>query len=360
MKATQQLHNLGQSIWLDNITRQLLSSGTLSQYIQELSVTGLTSNPSIFDNAISKSSDYDEAIQKKVKEGKSGEGLFFELAIEDLRQAADLFLSIYHETNGVDGFVSLEVSPELANNTAKTVAAAKHLHKLADRPNLFIKIPGTPEGLPAIEESIFSGIPVNVTLLFSRKQYEAAAEAYLRGIERRIEAGLNPDVASVGSVFISRWDVKIKDTSHKELVNKLGIAVGNDIYLAYQTFLASSRVQRVLNGGGRFQRLLWASTGVKDPAASDTLYVEKLAAPLTVNTMPEPTLKAVADHGSIGKPMEVDAKSSAAELDTFQVAGFDLSDIAYQLQVEGAASFVKSWNELLKAIDEKSKVLVGA
>ena len=291
MKATQELHELGQSIWLDNITRELLDEGTLDGYIKDISVTGLTSNPSIFNQAIKNSTAYDSAIREKLSEGKSGEELFFEMAIDDLSRAAELFRPLYDRTNGVDGWVSLEVSPLLAYDTGTTIAAAKELHERAACPNLFIKIPGTKEGLPAIEEAIFAGVPVNVTLLFSSEQYLAAAEAYLRGIERRIEAGLNPHVGSVASVFISRWDAAVADSAPAELKNQLGIAIGNQIYKAYRELLNSPRWQRIQNEGARSQRLLWASTGTKDPAASDILYIKALASPFTVNTMPEGTLK---------------------------------------------------------------------
>src|SRR5258706_1120809 len=297
MKATQQLHDRVQSLWLDNITRDLLDSGTLKRYIEELSVTGLTSNPTIFDHAIKNSAAYDAPIRKKLCKGASGEGLFFELALEDLTRAADMFWPIYVRTNGTDGWVSLEVSPLLAHDTASTIAVAKYLHGRAGRPNLFIKIPGTKEGLPAIEEVIAAGIPVNVTLLFSREQYVAAAEAFLRGIERRIAAGLNPHVGSVASVFISRWDTSIVGKVSAKLQNQLGIAIAKRTFKAYRALISSDRWQRVYNFGARPQRLLWASTGTKDPKASDTLYIKALAAPFTVNTMPEATLNAFADHG---------------------------------------------------------------
>src|SRR6186713_2661332 len=293
MKASQQLHNLGQSLWLDNITRDLLDSGTLKRYIDDLSVTGLTSNPTIFDHAIKNSTAYDDAIRKKLTEGKSVEELFFELALEDLTQAADLFRPIYDRTNGVDGWVSLEVSPLLAHDTTGTLAAAKSLYAQAKRPNILIQIPGTTEGLPAIEEAIFAGVPVNVTLLFSREHYLAAAEAFLRGIERRIAAGLSADVASVASLFISRWDVAVASKVPAPLVNKLGIAMGQRSYKAYCDLLQSPRSLRIMNEGGRPQRLLFASTGTKDPKAVDTLYINALAAPCTVNTMPENTLLAL-------------------------------------------------------------------
>ena len=360
MKATQKLHEMGQSLWLDNITRGLLTSGTLRRYIQEFSVTGLTSNPTIFDHAIKNSHDYDDAIRQKLQEGKSGEALFFELALEDLRQAADLLRPIHDLTNGVDGWVSLEVSPLLAHDTSGTLAAAKALHARAGRPNLFIKIPGTKEGLPAIEEAIFAGVPINVTLLFSRAQYVAAAEAYLRGTERRITAGLNPDVGSVASVFVSRWDVAVVDKAPEALRNQLGIAVASRIYKAYLDLLSNPRWQRAYNAGARPQRLLWASTGTKDPKACDTLYIKTLAAPFTVNTMPEGTLEALADHGEIGPVMAADGGDCEKVLDQFASAGIDIDALGTQLQEEGAGSFVKSWNDLLECIASKSKALKAA
>jgi transaldolase len=360
MKATQKLHDLGQSLWLDNIKRDLLTSGTLKRYIDELSVTGLTSNPTIFDHAIKNSSAYDTAIRKKLKEGRSGEGLFFELALEDLTQAADLFLPIWEKTNGVDGWVSLEVSPLLAHDTASTLAAAKELHALAKRPNLFIKIPGTKEGVPAIEEAIFAGVPINVTLLFSREQYVAAAEAFLRGIERRIEAGLKPDVASVASLFISRWDVAVMEKVPESLRDRLGIAIAQRTYKAYRALLDTPRWQRVYNAGARPQRLLWASTGTKDPKASDVLYIKSLAAAFTVNTIPEGTLKALADHGEVGQLMPAHGGNGEAVLAEFGKAGIDVDALAAQLQDEGAKTFVKSWNELLAVIASKSATLAKA
>jgi transaldolase len=360
MKATQALHNLGQSIWLDNITRDLLSSGTLKRYIDEWSVTGLTSNPTIFDHAIKNSTAYDSAIREKLSNGKSGEALFFELALEDITRAAALFRPVHDQTDGVDGWVSLEVSPLLAYDTASSLAAAQSLHTRAAQPNLFIKIPGTKQGLPAIEEAIFAGIPVNVTLLFSREQYQAAAEAYLRGVERRIERGLPPSVGSVASIFISRWDVAVADKVPEALRNQLGIAVAKRAYKAYCRMLASPRWQRALNFGARPQRLLWASTGTKDPKASDTLYVKALAAPLTVNTMPDGTLKALADHGEAGSILSADGGNCEEVLAQFADKGIDVDALAAQLQEEGAASFVKSWNELMDVIGSKSAALKKA
>jgi transaldolase len=357
MKPTQQLHDLGQSLWLDNITRGLLTSGTLRRYIDELSVTGLTSNPSIFDNAIKNSNSYDDAIHRKLKEGQSGEALFFELAIEDLRQAADLFRPIYDRTNGVDGWVSLEVSPILAHDTAGTIAEVKQLHARAERPNLFIKIPGTREGVPAIEESIFAGLPVNVTLLFSREQYVAAAGAYLRGVERRIQAGLNPDVCSVASVFISRWDKATMGKVPEELKDTLGIAVAKQTYKAYRELLDSPRWLRLANAGARPQRLLWASTGTKDPHASDVLYIKALAAPFTVNTIPDATLLAFADHGTLGEPMHADGGDAEEMIARFAQAGIKRDQLAADLQREGAESFIKAWNEMLGSIRSKSLTL---
>jgi transaldolase len=360
MKATQTLHERGQSLWLDNITRDLLESGTLARYINELSVTGLTSNPTIFDHAIKNSSAYDAAIRKKVKEGKSGEELFFELALEDLTRAADLFRPIWDRTRGVDGWVSLEVSPLLAHDTPSTLAAAKALHARAGRPNLLIKIPGTKEGLPAIEEAIFAGIPINVTLLFSSAQYLAAADAFMRGIERRVAAGLQPEIESVASVFISRWDAAIKDRVPAALRNQLGIAIAKRTYKAYRALLGSPRWQRVFNAGARPQRLLWASTGTKDPAASDVLYIKSLAAAFTVNTMPEGTLKALADHGALGEMLPAAGGDCEEVLARFAGAGIDVDALAGQLQDEGAKSFVGSWQELMGVIAEKSAALAKA
>jgi transaldolase len=354
MKATQMLHELGQSLWLDNITRDLLDSGALKRYIDELSVTGLTSNPTIFDHAIKNSTAYDAAIRQKVKEGKAGEPLFFELALEDLTRAADLFRPIWDRTDGVDGWVSLEVSPLLAYDTASTLAAARELHARAGRPNLLIKIPGTKEGLPAIEEAIFSGIPINVTLLFSREQYVAAAEAFIRGIERRIAAGLKPDVGSVASVFISRWDAAVANTVPEPLRNQLGIAIAKRTYKASRDLRASPRWQRAYNAGARPQRPLWASTGTKDPRASDVLYIKSLAAPFTVNTMPEGTLKALADHGELGAILPADGGDCEEVLAQFAKAGVDVDALAAQLQDEGAKSFVKSWSDLMAVLVSKS------
>ena len=357
MKATQLLHNLGQSLWLDNITRDLINTGTLNRYIDELSVTGLTSNPTIFDHAIKNSSSYDAAIRKKLDEGKSGEELFFELALEDLTRAADLFRPVFDRTNGVDGWVSLEVSPLLAHDTASTLAAAKSLHARAGRPNLLIKIPGTKEGIPAIEESIFAGVPINVTLLFSREHYIAAAEAFLRGIERRIDAGLQPNIGSVASVFVSRWDGAVAGKVPAALNNRLGIAVAKRTYKAYRDLLSSPRWERIYNAGARPQRLLWASTGTKEPKAPDVLYVKALAAPFTVNTMPEGTLKALADHGDLSEIMSADGGDCEAVLDEFAAAGIDIDDLAAKLQDDGAKSFVSSWNDLMEVIASKSASL---
>ncbi len=357
MKATQMLHDLGQSIWLDHITRDMLSSGTLNCYIKELSVTGLTSNPTIFNNAVKISSSYDDSIHKKVREGKSGEKLFFEIALEDITQAADAFRPIFDRTNGVDGWVSLEVSPLLANDTASTLAAAKELHPRAGRPNIFIKIPGTKEGLPAIEEAIFAGVPINVTLLFSREQYLAAADAFLRGIERRIDAGLNPQVGSVASLFISRWDVAVAGKIPEELDNRLGIAVSKRTYKAYSDLLISPRWQRAYNFGARPQRLLWASTGTKNPKASDIMYIKGLVSPFTVNTMPENTLKAFADHGELGEILSADGGDCEEVLTKFVKAGIDVDALAARLQAEGVESFAKSWNELMAVINSKIAAL---
>ena len=360
MKATQLLHNLGQSIWLDNITRELLESGTLNRYIQELSVTGLTSNPTIFDHAIKNSNAYDAAIREKLTEGLSGESLFFELALEDLTRAAALFRPIHDRTDSVDGWVSLEVSPLLAYDTTSTLDEAKNLHARAGQSNLFIKIPGTKEGLPAIEEAIFSGVPINVTLLFSREHYISAAEAFLRGVERRIDAGLKPNVGSVASLFVSRWDSAVMGKVPDSLRDRLGIAIAMRTYKAYRDLLASPRWQRVFNAGARPQRLLWASTGTKDPKASDVLYIKALAAPFTVNTMPEGTLKALADHGELGTILPADGGDCEQVLAQFAKAGIDVDALAARLQEEGAKSFVKSWNDLMAVIVSKSAALKAA
>ena len=357
MRATRILHDLGQSLWIDNVTRELVNSRTLQRYIDNLSVTGLTSNPTIFDQAIKNSRDYDDDIARKAPSVKSSEDLFFDLALADLAQAAEMFRPVHARTDGVDGWVSLEVSPLLAHDTERTLASARSLHQRSGQPNLLIKIPGTKEGLPAIEAAIFAGIPINVTLLFSPEQYTAAAEAYLRGVERRIEAGLNPAVASVASVFVSRWDVAVAGKVPSELTNRLGIAVAQRTYRAYRELLASARFQRVANSGGRAQRLLWASTGTKDPKAPDILYVKALAAPFTVNTMPEATLKAFGDHGDVGATLAVDGGDCERVLASFAKAGVDLDALAARLQDDGAASFVKSWNDLMTCVDGKASAI---
>jgi transaldolase len=357
VKAIQRLRDLGQSLWLDNITRQLLTDGTLLHYMNDFSVTGLTSNPTIFDHAIKNGGFYDEAIRRKTAEGKSGEPLFFDLALEDLTQAADLFRPVHDRTDGVDGWVSLEVSPLLANDTASTIEAAAQLHARAERANLFIKIPGTPEGVPAIEASILAGVPINVTLLFSTEQYIAVAEAYMRGIERRLAAGLDPRVDSVASLFVSRWDVAVRDHVPQQLRNRLGIAVAKRTYNAYRGLLASPRWRRLAAAGARTQRLLWASTGTKDPLASDTLYIEALAAPDTINTIPDSTLLALADHGRVRAVMPVDGGDAEGVLADFRRVGVDDVALATQLQREGTASFDKSWQDLLACIASKSAML---
>ena len=357
MNATQQLQDLGQSLWLDNITRGLLTDGTLQRYIDECSVTGLTSNPTIFDHAIRNGSWYDAAIRQGTVEGKSGEALFFELALQDLTRAADLFRPVYDRTGGADGWVSLEVSPLLANDTASTIAAAGQLHARGQRDNLFIKIPGTTEGVPAIEASIYAGVPINVTLLFSAAQYLAAAGAYMRGIERRLAAGLDPRIGSVASLFVSRWDVAIADTVPPELRNRLGIAIAKRTYKVYRALLASPRWSRLAAAGARPQRLLWASTGTKDPTASDTLYVEALAAPDTIDTIPDKTLLAFADHGQVRGTMPVDGGDAEDVIAACARAGVNDTELAARLQREGADSFDKSWKDLLECLAGKSAQL---
>lgn len=357
MKQTRKLHDLGQSLWLDNITRELLDSGELKRYIDEFSITGLTSNPTIFDRAIGAGSAYDSGIREKVHAGKSGEELFIELALEDLRRAADLLRPAFDASDHTDGWVSMEVSPLLATDTDGSIKAARKIHEQADRQNLFVKLPGTPEGIPAIEESIFAGVPINVTLLFSRKQYLAAAEAWLRGIERRIAAGLDPHIASVASVFVSRWDVAINDKVPPSLRNKLGIAIAGRTYRAYRDLLESSRWRQLASAGAQPQRLLWASTSTKDPDAPDTLYVEALAAPDTIDTIPEKTLHAFAEHGELKSAMAVDGNDAEAMLARFAQAGVDIDALADRLQQEGVQSFAKSWHELLQRISDKSAAL---
>ena len=357
MKPTAKLHDIGQSLWLDNITRTMLADGTLRGYIEELSVTGLTSNPTIFDKAISGGEAYDQHIIELSQNGHEPEEVFFELAIADLRDATDLFREVHERTAGVDGFCSLEVSPKLADDTQATIEQAAQLHAKAERDNLYVKIPGTTAGLPAIEESIFAGIPINVTLLFSREQYLAAADAYMRGIERRIEAGLSPDVPSVASIFMSRWDVAVTGEVPDELHNRLGLAIGHRAYAAYRELLDSQRTHRLMNEGARPQRLLWASTGTKDPEASDVLYIEGFASPFTVNTMPEPTLHAFADHGRVGELVPADGGDCEELLAEFGKAGIDVGALAERLQEEGAAAFVKSWNDMLDSIESKRGAL---
>ncbi len=357
MNATHDLHELGQSLWLDNITRDLLTSGTLSRYIREFAVTGLTSNPTIFEHAIKDAGFYDEAIRKKAVAGSSGEALLFELVLEDLTQAADLFRPIYDRSGGRDGWVSLEVSPFLADDAAATIAAAADLHARAQRPNLFIKIPGTPAGVIAIEESIFGGVPVNVTLLFSREQYLAASEAYMRGIARRLAAGRDPNVSSVASIFVSRWDVAINEKVPAQLRNRLGIAIARRAYKAYCQLLESARWKDLSKAGTPVQRLLWASTGTKDPGASDTLYVEALAAPNTINTMPEKTLQAFAAHGTVGHVLPSDGGDAEALLALFEHEGVNISSLADDLQRQGARAFAKSWTDLLDGLAKKGAVL---
>ncbi len=358
MNATRTLYAHGQSLWLDNITRDLLTSGALAKYIAEFSITGLTSNPTIFDHAIKGGSAYDAAIRAGAAHWTSGERLFFDLALEDITQAADLFGPIHERTAGVDGWVSLEVSPLLAHDAAATLREAKELHAQAGRRNLFIKIPGTREGLPAIEETVFEGIPVNVTLLFSRPQYLAAAEAWLRGIERRLAAGLNPNVPSVASLFVSRWDVAVAGKAPSELANRLGLAIGQQVYREYSQLLESARWRRVMNAGARPQRLLFASTGTKDPQAPDTLYVRGLVAPLTINTMPDATLNAFAKHGQVDRELAADGGDSERVLAGFEQAGIRLEALAARLQEEGAAAFVSSWKDLLGLIEDKAAALI--
>ena len=360
MNRTAKLGLVGQSVWLDNITRGLLDSGKLRHYIDELSVTGLTSNPSIYDKAIGGSSDYDEQIRRLSAGGAKTEEIFFDLALDDLRRAADLFRPTFDRTDGVDGFVSLEVSPLLADDSATTAADAARLHALAGRPNFFIKIPGTAAGRKAIEQTIYAGVPVNVTLLFSTEQYAAAAEAYTRAIERRVEAGLNPYVPSVASVFVSRWDGPLAGDLPADLHLKLGVATAQMTYNAYTELIHGDRWGRLMNEGARPQRLLWASTGTKDKTASDVLYIEALAAPLTVNTMPEETLLAFADHGDVASVMQARLDlPDPALMARFKAAGVDLTDLARRLQEAGVESFAAAWKSLLARIEQTAGAAVA-
>ncbi len=357
---TRQLHQLGQSLWVDNISRDMLATGTLARYIAELSVTGLTSNPTIFEHAIGQGRRYDDDIACLMREGQTTEATFFALALDDLKAAADLFRPVFYATDGRDGWVSLEVSPLLADDALQTIAAAASLHKAANRPNLFIKIPGTAAGIEAIEQSIFDGVPVNVTLLFSRAHYLAAAEAYMRGIERRIQAGLKPNVSSVASLFVSRWDVAVKQEISPPFHNRLGIAIAMRTYKAYRDLLASPRWLKLAAAGARPQRLLWASTGTKDPAAPDTLYVEALAAPDTINTIPEQTLLAFADHGEVNTALPADGGDAEAVIEEFRREGVDAQALATRLQREGANAFASSWHALLARIEDKRKPAAGS
>ena len=359
MNRTRLLRDLGQSLWLDNITRELLDNGTLRRYVDEYCVTGLTSNPTIFEHAIGNTGAYDASIRSMAAAGKSGEALFVELALEDLRRAADLFRPAFEATGGIDGWVSMEVSPLLADDTVGSIAAAARIHRQAGQPNLYVKIPGTPAGVPAIEESIYAGVPINVTLLFSREQYVAAAEAYLRGIERRIAAGRDPRVASVASLFVSRWDRAVSGSVPADLRNRLGIAIAGRTYRAYRELFASERWRKLGAAGARPQRLLWASTGTKDPEASDVLYIEGFASPFTVNTMPEPTLHAFADHGEVGEPVPADGGDCEETLAEFAKVGIEVDALAERLQEEGKEAFVKSWNDMLESIESKRGALTG-
>ena len=355
MNPTRALGNAGQSIWLDNITRAMLDDGTLAGYVDELSITGLTSNPTIFDKAIAGSDAYDEQIAQVGRDAAlDDEQVFFELAIDDLRRAADELAGVHERTGRLDGYVSLEVSPELAFDTQATLEQARELHARMERPNVLIKIPGTREGLPAISSAIHEGIPVNVTLLFSSEHHLAAADAWMTGIERRIADGLPPDVPSVASLFVSRWDVKANPLVPQDLRHRLALAIGGRAQCAYAELLASPRMRRLMNAGARPQRLLWASTGTKDPEASDTLYVDGLVAPYTVNTMPDATLLAFADHGAV-PPVAMASDGGDAEqvLTRFATAGVDVDAYAAELQRAGADAFVESWRSLLGSIAGK-------
>ncbi|MEO6798087.1 MAG: transaldolase [Candidatus Dormibacter sp.] len=354
MNAAARLHEAGQSLWLDNITRNLLTSGQLARYITEDAVTGLTSNPSIFDKAITGSDAYDEQTRELAATGLAIEDLFFELALDDLTRAAALFKPVWDSTRGADGWVSLEVSPRLAHDTKRTVAEAEALHQKAGTPNLFIKVPGNREGLPAIEELTFQGVPVNVTLLFSNEQYLAAAAAYQRGLERREGAGLDLNVPSVASLFVSRWDRATLDKLPDNLKDELGIAVAKQTYRGYREVLASAQWKALEARGAHSQRLLFASTGTKDPAKPDTYYIQALAAPDTINTIPPATLEAFADHGEFGEFLPADGGDADEVIAKVEADGINVPELAASLQSDGAASFVSAWEDLLRSIESKA------
>jgi transaldolase len=353
MNATSKLQELGQSLWLDNISRNMIDTGLLQTYISDFSITGLTSNPSIFTKAVAGGSDYDAQIASERATGATPEEIVLRLMVQDLRRAADLFAPIHKATSGKDGWVSIEVSPYLINDAKGSLEWAQRLHAQMDRANAFVKIPGTQQGAVAIEEAIFQGIAINVTLLFSRDQYVAVAEAYMRGIERRIDGGLDPKVRSVASVFVSRWDAAAAKQGRADLRNRLGLAVAADVWDAYQSILASERWQTLAKAGAMPQTLLWASTGVKDPEADDTLYITALAAPETINTMPDATLRAFADHGAVGKGGTLDREAGAKLRRVATEGGLDLDALAGKLQVDGGDAFVTAWDELLKRVEGK-------
>jgi transaldolase len=348
---TRELVELGQTLWLDNVSRPMLDDGTLARYIHDFNISGLTSNPSIFEKAIIEGNAYDETIRNSTE--NSAEDVYLQLALQDLQRAAKMFAPLHRASHGADGWVSLEVSPLLADDTAATIASVADLHRRAARRNFFIKIPGTPAGARAIEESLFAGIPINVTLLFSREQYRVAAEAWMRGIERRIKADLDPRIDSVASLFVSRWDVAVNDRVSASQRNRLGLAVAKRTYRAYRDLLDSPRVQSLVRHGVRPQKLLWASTGTKDPGAPDTLYVDALAAPLTINTIPDKTLRAFAEHGKAPTLLARDGGDADRVLAEFTYAHIDLDALALKLQRDGVDAFAKSWRTLLHGIESK-------
>jgi transaldolase len=359
--ATQQVNErlaaltaAGTSIWLDQIKRSLISSGELQRLVEEDSLRGVTSNPTIFNAAILGSDDYDDQLEELARAGKDNREIYQELAIRDIQDACDVLRVVYDESGGVDGFVSFEVDPDLAFDTERTMEQAREYWERVDRPNLMIKIPGTKEGTPAIEEMIYEGRNINVTLLFGVEEYAQVAEAYIRGLERRLEEGKSVDINSVASFFVSRVDTEVdkrlEGTGHDELLGKAGIANARAAYQRYEEIFLGERFAALRDAGAEVQRPLWASTGVKNPDYSDTLYVTELVAPNTVNTMPEKTLDAVADHGVItGDTVTGTASAAQQVFDKLSAVGIDLVDVFHVLESEGVEKFEASWKDLLDA-----------
>jgi transaldolase len=355
VNPARQLHEAGQSLWLDSINRAMLGSGDLARYVDQLAVTGLTSNPTILGHAMAASHDYEGSLRALLAQGVSGpQDLVYAAAFEDLGQAANLFRPAWQASGGEDGYVSVEVPPDLAYDAPATVALARHLHAMAGFPNLLVKVPGTPQGLTVLEELVDAGIGVNVTLLFSDTHYLRTAEAYMRALERRLARGEDLAVPSVASVFVSRWDKAADSLLPKPLHGRLGVAMAQKVYSSYQSLLASDRWRDLEAGGARPQRVLWASTSAKDPALPDTYYVEKLASPGTINTMPEKTLIAFADHGTVGEMLRDDYASGEETVAEVAAKGVDVDALGESLQRQGARAFSADWSALLDAIAAKA------